>query len=126
MKNGDYILVKAPDEYPGKKYRDRYVYEHHLVWWENTGEIIDVETHLLHHKNEDKHDNSFDNLSKMEKGTHSRQHQPEAEMINLTCDWCSNGFTREARIHRFGEKQGYRHAFCSRSHQVKYQQKYQR
>ena len=33
MINGDYILVVAPPDYPGVKYRGRYCYEHRLVWW---------------------------------------------------------------------------------------------
>ena len=39
MKNGDYILVKAPTNYPGKKYRNKYCYEHHLVYWQHYGII---------------------------------------------------------------------------------------
>ena len=31
MKSGNYILIKAPDNYPGKKYRGKYCYEHHYV-----------------------------------------------------------------------------------------------
>lgn len=37
MRCGPYILIIPPPEYPGKKYRGRYAYEHHVVWWENTG-----------------------------------------------------------------------------------------
>ena len=33
MKNGKYILVKAPANYLGKKYRNKYVYEHILNYW---------------------------------------------------------------------------------------------
>ena len=33
MINGDYILVVAPDDYPGVRYREKYCYEHYLVYW---------------------------------------------------------------------------------------------
>jgi DNA polymerase II large subunit len=125
MKNGPYTLVVAPEDYPGKKYRDRYVYEHHLVWWKNTGEVLNTETHLIHHENENKRDNRFENLSKMGKGPHSSHHARPQEMVDLTCDWCGERFRRDARSHRSRKKQGYQHSFCSGSHQVKYQWKHQ-
>jgi hypothetical protein len=31
VRNGKYTLVVAPAEYPGMRYRGRYVYEHHLL-----------------------------------------------------------------------------------------------
>jgi len=40
MKNGPYEMVIAPEEYPGRRYRNRYVYEHQLVWWKNTGKLV--------------------------------------------------------------------------------------
>lgn len=33
VKNGPYELVIAPEEYPGKKYRGRYAYEHRVNYW---------------------------------------------------------------------------------------------
>lgn len=41
MKNGDYILVIAPDWYRGKRYRGKYCYEHHLVKENNIIKIIE-------------------------------------------------------------------------------------
>ena len=39
MINGNYEFITAPENYPGKKYRDKYCYEHVFVWWQNTGTI---------------------------------------------------------------------------------------
>jgi len=61
MINGDYILIKPPVEYPGKRYRGKYVYEHHVIWWMNTGEIL-KDKEIIHHINHDKHDNSIESM----------------------------------------------------------------
>ena len=115
-------MVIAPKDYPGKRYRERYVYEHHLVWWQETGESIDASVYVLHHKDEDKRNNELSNLEKKTWGDHSREHADEAETIELNCDWCGKLFTREARHHRSRMKQGYSHNFCCRSHQISHQQ----
>ena len=73
MKNGPYELVIAPPDYTGVKYRGRYVYEHHLVWWKNTGQLVPP-GHLLHHKDDDKRRNVFENLELKPRGTHSTEH----------------------------------------------------
>lgn len=84
MKNGPYELVAAPTEYPGFKYRGKYCYEHHLVWWRTTGEIIE-NPYCIHHKNEDKRDNSFSNLEKLTKSDHTSLHGFErAELFART------------------------------------------
>lgn len=73
MKCGNYELVKAPLDYPGKKYRDKYCYEHHLVWWQITGNIIS-EKEVIHHINENKRDNRFENLELLNKKVHTSNH----------------------------------------------------
>lgn len=70
MRNGPYILLKAPIDYPGKKYRGKYVYEHHLVWWKCKGELIDAED-VVHHINGNKHDNRIENLEKISRSDHT-------------------------------------------------------
>ena len=73
VKNGDYELVVAPSDYPGTKYRGRYVYEHHLVWWRTTGETVPKGS-VLHHRNEEKRDNRFANLELKDVAAHARGH----------------------------------------------------
>ena len=50
MKNGPYILVAALETYPGKKYRGKYCYEHHMVWWKKHKQITKENTKPNHTK----------------------------------------------------------------------------
>lgn len=74
MKNGLYILILAPIEYTGVKYRGKYCYEHHLIWWKNTGEVISNK-YVIHHKNGNKCDNRFENLDKILLKDHVHLHR---------------------------------------------------
>lgn len=122
MKNGPYELVIAPENYPGKKYRDRYVYEHHLVWWQNTGTLVPVDM-VIHHKNEQKRDNSFSNLELMSKSKHSADHHPgpQNKTVSCVCAWCGCSFSLSAKDYSSKRSAGYKNIFCSRSHSVKHQ-----
>ncbi len=120
MKNGPYILVKAPENYPGRLYRGKYVYEHQLVWWQNTGELIPKDS-VIHHKNENKHDNRIENLEIQTRAIHTSEHHEPAEVEQLTCEWCNVEFTRTKRIIKGSKKQGNIHIFCGPSCQMKYQ-----
>ena len=74
MKNGPYELVIAPDDFPGKKYRDIYCYEHTLVWWINTG-VIPKSNEIIHHKQPgNKRDNRFENLELLTNSEHAKLH----------------------------------------------------
>ena len=124
MRNGPYELVIAPDGYPGKLYRGRYIYEHHLVWWQNTGELV-TGSMLIHHSNDQKRDNRFENLEKKERGKHSADHNRERAgppaFVDLKCAWCDKDFKIEQR--NWPSRKQYRHNHCSRSCSVKHQMK---
>jgi len=121
MKNGDYILIVAPEEYPGKRYRGRYAYEHHVVWWRNTGEVPDT-GFVVHHKNTDKQDNRYRNLEKKTVSRHVADHHVPASMISLNCAWCADEFEILSRKYRERAKRGQKEFYCCRSHQVQAQQ----
>ena len=74
MKNGAYELVIAPPAYPGKRYRGKYCYEHHLVYWQVTGTVINTKTEQIHHKDENKRNNKPDNLELLSLETHRKHH----------------------------------------------------
>ena len=122
MKNGDYILVKAPEEYPVKKYRGRYCYEHYLVYWENTGELP-KDGEIIHHINHDKHDNRFENLKLENEKEHVSKHTRARgiKMIEFICPSCGKVFSRQKRETSFSK--GTRVDYCSRHCALKLQGK---
>ena len=113
-----YIFVKAPDDFPGKTYTyGNRVLEHHLVWWQHTGEIV-PDGHVLHHKNEDQVDNSFENLELKTNSSHVRDHHTKDPDVVLTCAWCGVEFTKPARYVKSKQRLEQRTFSCCRSHGV--------
>ena len=113
MKNGDYTLVKAPIDYPGKKYRGKYCYEHHLVWWSENG-VIPSSAQVVHHINEDKRDNRVENLELIDRDQHTRRHSVPAEVKTKVCPTCDKVFPRPKSYFDFKESTGQKSFFCSK------------
>lgn len=113
MKCGKYILVIAPENYPGKKYRGKYCYEHRLIWWLNTG-LMPKDDECIHHKDENTHNNSFKNLELKLWRKHTRDHilARGKTIAVLKCPHCEKIFEREYRNvkSRYGITKG---TFCS-------------
>lgn len=107
MKNGNYELIVAPPEYPGKKYRGRYCYKHSYVWWKNTGELLKP-GEVIHHKNDNKFDNHYRNLEKHTNSNHAKLHNKIITVPNTKCSYCK----KEFRIRPWKLKRKYR--FCSK------------
>jgi hypothetical protein len=108
MKNGKYILVVAPNDYIGKRYRDRYAYEHIVEFWKKEGRLP-LPDHVIHHKNHITTDNSWDNLEEIHKATHSRNHGLEKPIKHGTlvgyrrkcrCDLCKEAQKLHTRKYR--------------------------
>lgn len=114
MRNGPYELVPAPAEYPGKKYRGRYCYEHILVWWQATGQLPQ-RGEVLHHKDGNKRNNTRENLELLTAHQHRVLHGSEklVSYVRLRCPSCGALFSRERRLTHLGKKQG-RYTACSR------------
>lgn len=118
MKNGEYNLAKAPEDYPGKTYHKGLIPEHHKVWWEETGELVEKDE-VIHHKNEDKKDNRFENLEKMTLTEHNRLHSDGRQIAVLECPECGEIFERE-KSQMFLSKPNQKSAFCDDSCRAKY------
>jgi len=95
MKNGDYILIIAPSDYPGKLYRNRYCLEHHYVYWKYYG-ILTNDDEIIHHLNGDKFDNSIENLQLLKRSKHSSEHiiLKKRKCVLLKCPYCEKIFVR--------------------------------
>jgi hypothetical protein len=120
MRNGPYLLILAPESYPGKKYRGRYAYEHHVVWWLGTGSLHPSGS-VVHHKNHDRHDNRFENLECKTKSEHSADHGKErhlACLIDVTCFHCSKSFQLKGSKYRSRHKQNNGRLYCGKSCQI--------
>jgi HNH endonuclease len=122
MRNGPYELVAAPADFPGKRYRDRYCYEHTLVWWLNTGRLP-LPGHVIHHDNENKRDNRFENLKEKTNQAHTAEHTRERHpLITVPCGNCGSGFAIPAgrvMVRKRQSKSGL--LFCGHACQAKFQ-----
>lgn len=123
MKNGDYLLIKAPKGYPGPKYRGKYCYEHCAVYWKTYG-VIPNKNEVIHHKNGNKMDNRPDNLTLMNRNKHSKSHMSNngKHMVDIRCLWCNKIFTVEYRQSFICKKTP--HQCCSRECSKKLFEKY--
>lgn len=120
MRNGEYELIVPPPDYPGKKYRGRYAYEHIVVFWETYGRLP-IEGYVVHHKNEHKRDNRPDNLEEKTVGSHIAEHN-EVSRVMVYCGWCKKKFElkpSKMRHRKSQSKSGL--VFCSKAHQVRHQ-----
>lgn len=86
MRNGDYELIVAPPVWEGRRYRGRYCYEHHYVWWKHTGQYVG-DGFCIHHKNGNKRDNEFSNLELLSNVTHASRHgsTQDKSYVRLRC-----------------------------------------
>jgi hypothetical protein len=109
MRNGPYELIVPPAEYPGKRYRGRYAYQHRVNWWRKTGKNPDeFPGTLVHHKNERKRDNDPENLALMARGDHSSHHAKPVQFDEFVCENCSASFAipkGKKRLQRFCSRQ---------------------
>lgn len=109
-----YRFVKAPPGYPGKRYKcgDRAL-EHHVVWWQHTGQVV-PRGYVLHHRDEQKDHNSFGNLKLLTNGRHIQLHHTKTTLRQqVRCARCGKEFPQLSRIVRFRRKR-HQKMYCSR------------
>lgn len=119
--NGDYVYLKPPSGFPGPLYQNgRYAYEHHVVWWQKTGQQV-PEGHVVHHKNENTKDNRPDNLELLTWREHAALHQ-QLPTVVAYCAYCNASLPMPMhRLRRKRRKNVSRKAFCNPSCGAKYQ-----
>lgn len=115
MKNGPYIMIIAPNDYPGKLYRNKYIYEHHYVWWKYKNKIIE-KGFIIHHKNHNKHDNSIENLEILSIKEHNKLHIRKTKLIELVCGYCNQKFDRKLARYKQDIKSGSKKFYCCIMH----------
>jgi hypothetical protein len=94
------------------------------VWWQNTGQVLTYDD-IIHHKDENKHNNHISNLEFKSRSQHSTEHGLEQgkPMITLQCGWCWENFELDVRSYKSRIKAtGQTRFYCNRSHQVHHQQ----
>jgi hypothetical protein len=99
------------------KYEDgtrRTVLQHREIMEAHIGRRL-KRWEVVHHRDEDKRNNSLDNLELTTRPEHSRHHRPEIEYVELECGLCGTQFTKEARNERRRTKKGMAGPFCGKS-----------
>ncbi len=74
----------------------------------------------VHHKDENKLNNSIDNLEILTAADHAAHHNPTEPMMKLVCVYCNNKFERIPYRERSERKRGKFGPFCSRVCSGKY------
>lgn len=115
---GDYFYARVP-KHPRATARG-YVLLHRIVMENHLGRLLN-EDEIVHHRNEDKKDNSVENLELMTLPDHCRHHSSEPKFVDLICAHCGIAFQR--RANQRASVKGYKQSFCSRSCNGRYQRK---
>lgn len=113
MKNGPYELIKAPEGYPGKKYRGRYAYEHIINWWTSNG--MPPVGYEIHHINGNHRDNRIKNLQLVTGEEHRKIHgeMRKVKPIFIKCDECGKKRSIFLREYNWKLYSGQKYFFCS-------------
>ncbi len=128
MRNGPYELIVAPVDYPGRKYRGKYAYEHIVVWWRRHGRLPPV-GYEIHHVNTNHRDNRIENLQLLTSAEHKAIHakmSSEAAQVDVICFYCKTEFRLRKRDYNMRMKKPTKRIFCSRACGAKNQQQEKR
>ncbi len=109
VSKGDYNYAVVPEHPRAARYG--YVLEHRVIMENFLGRLLERHE-VVHHKDENKKNNSISNLEVMHSSDHSRLHVKPAIPNSSICKNCQKPFTR---------RKGLTSVFCSRSCNGKYQ-----
>lgn len=95
IKKGDYLYAKVKDHPRATK--NGYVLEHRIVVEKSLGRYL-LPTEVVHHKDEDKHNNCISNLQVMSSSEHATLHNKKGRtFLEFTCPVCGKAFLKEKR-----------------------------
>jgi len=94
IKKGDYLYGLAPN-HPNCT-SNGYVLEHRLVVEQHLGRYL-TSDEVVHHKNEEKHDNRLENLRVMTKKEHNEHHRRPLKLNSYVCPNCGDTFLRRPK-----------------------------
>jgi len=72
---------------------------------------------VVHHIDENKHNNALENLELILRGTHTKQHAKPARTVTLTCanPKCKKTFEKRFRVYSDGLRAGQVDFYCNKS-----------
>lgn len=119
MKNGPYEMIVAPEGYPGKRYRNRYTYEHIVVFWQNNKRLPRF-GYEIHHKDGNHRNNEISNLQEVTSTEHQNIHGAikRVPLYKYNCYNCGKIHEMSARNYRYKQKKGQKFFFCSQKCQA--------
>ena len=119
VKKGDYLYAVCKEHPNATQYG--YVLYHRVLIENKIGRLLRKDE-VIHHKDENKMNNSLDNLEIMSAQEHSRLHASRGRSVKqITCPECGKLIYKEARQLHKSKKMN----FCSRSCNGKYQRRKQ-
>jgi len=108
-----YVAVYRP-EHP-RAWSTGYVYEHVLVMEKKLGRFLE-RGEVVHHKDDDGHNNRPKNLELKTRSRHTAEHNIErGSMVLVACGWCGGLFELQGWVYRQRKAKAHGDLFCSRS-----------
>lgn len=104
-----YVVVHCPDH--PRAWSTGYVYEHVLLMEQRLDRLLE-KGEIVHHKDENRKNNSIDNLELTNRVLHGKHHAKPPTFVDLKCDYCGIAFKRQKGDEPAAK--GYRYACCSK------------
>ncbi len=112
-KGGPYVFCRTEPPHPNRN--SSGLYRLHRVVMENSLGRLLKPHEVVHHKDEDGHNNSIDNLELHTRASHSREHNKPKPPVKVKCPRCGKRFEMLTSDYEFKRKTNKTGVYCSRS-----------